>query len=418
MRYKHDEILLEWLASIANANEVLLPELLPELLDYCAKRDFLQSYLLPVLGQRGQWLAPLNPKWRYAQHVHHQEQAIFFYGERAERLQYLQQLAQQQPLIALELVQKVWPEEGHALRAALLSVFVPLPPLREALPFWEQAAKDSRQTVRQQAIALLKHFPKASLVLRMQEHLQQHITFPNKKNTPEITLPKEITPTLRKDGIVEQKTWLLRQGKGANILTQMIATVPPQWWPTHFSWDRTQWITWAQDSDWAQVFFTGWARAAQRFQDIDWLLDCQHWFLTQAFKQEINTSSFEFLYDNLPNTLFQQLAAQAIDLEGLRPFNDHHPLFTLLLIEEQAWSEDFSKKVIRRIQLTIERESYVFHWTLKAVLKRAAYAIPAYLHQWVKQGWPEQSAAWPSWQKEVHQLLSLLQFREQIQQDN
>ncbi|MFK7797871.1 MAG: DUF5691 domain-containing protein [Aureispira sp.] len=418
MRYKHDEILLEWLTSIAAANEVLLPELLPELLDYCAKRDFLQPYLFPVLGNRGQWLAQLNPNWHYAQQVGNQKQDIFFYGERAERLKYLQQLAQAQPLAALELVQKVWPEEGHSLRAAFLTIFIALPPLHKALPFWEEAALDSRQTVRQHAITLLKQFPQASLVLRMQEHLQQYITFPTAHNTPEIVLPKEVTTALRKDGIVEQKNWLTKQGKGANILTQMIAMVPPQWWTEQFPWKRAQWIDWAQNSDWAQVFFIGWARAAQQFQAIDWLMDCQQWFLAQALKPEINTSSFEFLYDNLPNVLFQQLAAHAIALEGIRPFTDHHPLFTLLLVEEQSWSEDFSKRVIQRIQLTIERESYVFHWTLKAVLKRAAYAIPAHLHQWVKKGWPEQSAAWPSWQKEVNQLLSLLQFREEILQNN
>lgn len=415
LRYKHDEILIEWLTAIATAEEVLLPELLPELLDYCSNRSFLQTYLLPVLGSRGQWLALLNPDWQYAQQLGMNNQKIFFYEDRVTRLQYLRQLAQQNPPTALALVQQVWGEEAHDLRAAFLGVFTDLPPLKIALPFWEQAAQDSRQTVRQQAIALLKYFPEASLVIRMQERLKKWIQFSTSTNKPTVELPKNYDATLRKDGIIKQCNWIPNQGQSANILAQAIATVPPQWWSSHYTWNRPQWITWASTSKWAIVFITGWAKAAQTFNNIRWLIDCQEWFFTKSLQHEISTSSFEFLYDNLPNDLFQQLADQAITLEKVRPFTDHHPLFILLLVEGQNWSENFSKIVLHRIQLTIERESYVFHWTLKAVLKRAAYAIPAQLHEFAQQGWPTKSMAWPSWQKEVNQLLSLLQFRKKIQ---
>ncbi len=410
LRYKHDEILIEWLQAIAQAEEVLLPELL----DYCQKRALLRPYLLPVLGSRGHWLAALNPDWQYAQQLDATEATVFLYGERPERLRYLRQLAQQQPAAALKLVQQVWPEEGHDLRAAFLGIFVALPPLKSALPFWEKAAQDSRQTVRQQATLLLQRFPEASLVRRMQDHLSHWIQLENAATTPQIELPDATNPPLRRDGILEQRSWVANQGLRANLLVQVVALVPPIWWITHYPWSRAQWIQWAKESEWATVFMTGWAKAAQTFEAVDWLLDCQEWFLTQSLQQKINTASFEFLYDKLPNAVFQQLAEQAIALEGQRPFTDHHPLFTLLLVEGQAWSRSFSQAVLRRIQLTIERESYVFHWTLKAVLKRAAYAIPAEAHALAQTGWPTQSAAWPSWQKEVQQLQSLLQFRAQV----
>lgn len=416
LRYKHDEILEEWLTAIAAGQEVLLPELLPELLNYCSKRTDLQPHLLPVLGSRGQWLAALNTNWQYAQQADAKNQDLFFYGDRATRLHYLRQLAQQSPTAALNLVQQVWEEEGHDLRAAFLGVFLPLPRLEVALPFWEEAAQDGRQTVRQQANQLLKRFPTASIVLRMQEHLKKWVQLSTKEGLPVVELPEGSNAALRKDGIVEQRVWVANQGLRANILAQAIAMVPPIWWTNNYPWSRAQWMEWAANSEWASVFITGWARAAQTFEDIDWLVDCQTWFLNKSLKNEVSTASFEFLYDNLPNALFQQLADQAIALEGLRPFTDHHPLFTLLLVEGQAWSAAFSKAVLQRIQLTIERESYVFHWTLKAVLKRAAYAIPAQSQEVAQQGWPTASAAWPSWQKEVNQLLSLLQFREKIQQ--
>ncbi len=415
LRYKHDEILIEWLHAIAAAKEVLLPELLPELLNYCSKRGVLQPYLLPVLGTRGQWLAPLNSDWQYAQQLDIKQQEAFFYGDRAARLQYLRQLAQQQPEAALELVQQVWAEEGHDLRAAFLTVFIPLAPLEKALPFWEKAAQDSRQAVRQQAIHLLQRFPTSSLIERLQEQLGTWVQLSKEAPTPTIELPEGVTSALRHDGIVEQPNWVANQGLRANILAQVIAVVPPQWWTTHYPWSREQWIRWAKENEWATVFMTGWAKAAQTFEAADWLLDCQEWFFTKSLRHEISAASFEFLYDNLPNELFQQLADQAIALEGQRPFTDHHPLFTLLLVEGQAWSKSFSEAVLRRIQLTIERESYVFHWTLKAVLKRAAYAIPAEAEAVVQQGWPTESAAWPSWQKEVQQLQSLLQFRASVQ---
>ncbi|MFC3831993.1 MULTISPECIES: DUF5691 domain-containing protein [Deinococcus] len=58
-------LLPEWLALCAQAGWRAPPARLPELLDAARHDGSLRSLLIPVLGERGAWLAGFNPEWRF-----------------------------------------------------------------------------------------------------------------------------------------------------------------------------------------------------------------------------------------------------------------------------------------------------------------------------------------------------------------
>lgn len=60
-------LLKEWLITAAHANRRVSPEVLPTLLSLGLQRAHLQPYLMPVIGERGDWLAAeiRNQNWRW-----------------------------------------------------------------------------------------------------------------------------------------------------------------------------------------------------------------------------------------------------------------------------------------------------------------------------------------------------------------
>src|SRR5689334_10200064 len=62
---EHGEVLPEWLAAAAQAGKRAPEEWLPGLLHAGKTQTHLRGLILPVLGQRGLWLAAQNPDWDY-----------------------------------------------------------------------------------------------------------------------------------------------------------------------------------------------------------------------------------------------------------------------------------------------------------------------------------------------------------------
>jgi hypothetical protein len=110
---QYTQVLPEWLAIATKARQ-RVPELqLPELLDLGKQQRNLRAAILPVLGQRGRWLAAQNPDWSYAVDVATEED--WETGNSAARLPYLQNLRAHQPDRARELLQATWSQEQPAI---------------------------------------------------------------------------------------------------------------------------------------------------------------------------------------------------------------------------------------------------------------------------------------------------------------
>lgn len=413
LRYQHDEILKELLLLIQEAACLVHPVLLPRLLHYARRQKHLHPLLAVVAGERGQWLAGHHPDWSYLRRVPLDDATVLEYGKEQERLDYVQGVLAQAPDLAVELMEQVWDTASIGFRAALLQLFAPKAPAA-ALALLERAHQDSRQTVRRPATPLLAQFEASSLVQRMKERLAELITI--EEGALCVVLP-DADPALQRDGIQDKRTLVAYQGYRAQLLAQLISSVPPQWWVEHYGRDMERWFEVAQESLWTSIFVAGWAHAAHRFGAPDWLLRCQHWCVQQLQAKALLPVDMEFVYADLSPALFEQFAQTLLRVGDAQILADEHPVIPLLLTPGQAWSEALGWVVLQRIHRTIERESYVFHWNLKAVLKHAAVALPPALYPKIEQQWQSnEGSAWASWHKEIQHLLSLLRFRWEIQQ--
>lgn len=412
LKHRYDEMLIELLDLLKDRCQIVPPDLLPELLNYGIKRPNIQPLIIACIGNRGHWLAQFSEDWSYAQTITKTEE-IFFYGNHEERLNFLRKIRLEQPNHVLELLEQVWDREGFSTKVSFLKI------LQRNLCsddefFLNMALEDKRQEVRNQAAILLALIPTSQLVQRMQDLASQLITYDAKKDEITVGLPVTCTKKMKLDGIAPRQILIKDHGPKANQLAQIIAKIPPQWWEKTLDKTPQELFLLATKTEWKNVFVWGWAMAAKNFQSEDWIVACHQFYLETFFRQNWSNFSIDFLYQDLANDLFNALAGEYLKTDNRPTLSDDHPIVSFLLAEGQSWNETITKKIIKRIKNTIEQDTYVFHWSIKAVIKRAAFSIPPKLYELVKEGWPTQSYGWHSWQKEVDAMLSILKVRQEI----
>jgi hypothetical protein len=412
LKHRYDEILLELLDLLKDRCQIIPPDLLPELLNYGIKRPDTQALIITCIGNRGHWLAQFSEAWSYAQTATETDE-IFFYGNHEERLNFIRKKRLEQPTRAIELLEEVWESEGFSTKASFLKLLQHnLCPSDET--FLNTALEDNRQEVRSQAAILLALLPSSQLVQRMQDLASKLIVYHSKKEEITVELPATCTKKMKLDGIAPRQIFIKDHGPKANQLAQIIAKIPPQWWEKTFCKSPQELFLLATKTEWKNVFVWGWAMAAKNFQSEDWIVACHRFYLDTFFRHNWSNFSIDFLYQDLPNKLFNTLAGEYLKTDNRPTLSDDHPIVSFLLAEGQSWNEDITKKIIKRIKNTIEQDTYVFHWSIKAVIKRAAFSIPPKLYEEVKEGWPTQSYGWHSWQKEVDAMLSILKIRQEV----
>lgn len=409
IQYKYDDILIELLDLVYKNKCILRPESLPLVLDYGKNHPLLYDKIRTCIGKRGIWLAQFNPMWHYAI-PQNNNQDIFFYGNREERLAYFKTLHKQAPEDAIELLEEVWDSEDFSMRRDFVeSIGKHLAASDE--PFLETALEDSRREVRKPAAQLLALIEDSRLVKRMENLLGKLIKFNNKKNAFYIELPSSCTTHMQRDGILPRKIFVKDHGPKANQLAQIVSKVPPTWWSATFDKNPQELLHLANQTEWRDILVWGWAMAAKNFDDRAWMLACHQFYLDNFFKYDWSNLSLDFLYQNLPNQLFNQFAHEYLKGDAPVILQGNHPILSFLLMEGQAWDDKLAKKAIQSIQTTINQDSFVLHWELKAVLKRAAFAVSPKLYKVFQEGWPVNSYVWHAWHKEVDRMLSVIKFR-------
>lgn len=415
LKNRYDEMLIELLDLLKDRCVVVSPDLLPELLNYGVKRPHTQALIMTCIGNRGQWLAQFSDAWAYAQIVTDDSDQIFFYGNYEERLNFLKKIRLTKPNQVINLLEQVWESESFNTKANFLKILeYNLNAKDEEL--LNKALLDNRQEVRKQAAALLALIPSSQLVQRMQNLANNLVTYDTEKDCIQVELPASCTTQMKTDGIAPRQIFIKDHGPKANQLAQIIAKIPPQWWEDNFCKNPKELFLLAAKTEWKNVFVWGWAMAAKNFNSKQWIVACHQFYLDTFFRHNWSNFSIDFLYQDLPNDLFNTLAGEYLKTDNRPTLSDDHPIVSFLLAEGQSWNEEITKTIIQRIKNTIKQDTYVFHWSIKAVIKRAAFSIPPQLYDFVKDGWPTQSYGWHSWQKEVDAMLSILKVRQEILQ--
>lgn len=241
---------------------------LPHALVAGQRQSRLRGLLLPVLGERGRWLARLNPDWRYASDG---EQAAAGGDAAAEDARLWQEGSFDQRLIVLRRARAA---DAGAARAMLQAQLGELP-ARERVefvaaltiglhaddePLLAGLLKDRSREVRRIAASLLARLPHS-------EHAQRLIGW--------------IAPLLRHERALLSKRWVLDApaaadpawagagietarpqhdalGERAWWLYQLTRQVPLTWWSAHTGMEPAQVLAWAAKSDWRDALHRGW----------------------------------------------------------------------------------------------------------------------------------------------------------------
>lgn len=243
--------------------------LLPAALEAGRQAVELRQYLLPVLGERGRWLARLNSRWAYAagpgdiRDGSDQAHPCWTSGAFSERLGYLQRLRSQNAALARVLLQTTLEELPAKERLAFVETFaVGLEPDDEVL--LSQRLSDRSREVRRAASILLARLPDSNHAKRLNAWLSVLIT-PKRGllgGSWRCNAPTQANEEWAKAGINPKRPAHESLGERAWWLYQLVRSVPLPWWERHTDMSPEQLLAWARKSDWKEALLRGWNECA------------------------------------------------------------------------------------------------------------------------------------------------------------
>lgn len=274
--------LVQWLCLQLGSVQHRLPHtLLPAALEAGRRSIALRAVLLPVLDQRGLWLAAQRDEWRYAggADADTPDAQRWTDGSLEQRREVLLHERRHNPAAARERYAAALEELPAKERAELLAVLAEgLGPDDEAL--LDRLRADRSREVRQVACQLLLRLPTAAHPQRASARLApllKHERVLLRKRW-QIDAPAAEAADWKADNVDAARPKHETLGERAWWLYQLVRQVPLGWWTTHTELDAPALIAWAHDTDWAEALLRGWRDVLLAAPEAAWcnaFLD--HW---------------------------------------------------------------------------------------------------------------------------------------------
>jgi hypothetical protein len=418
----------EFLSLLQQSGQYIPPEFLPQLLDWGHSHPEVRSQLLPVIGARGEWLAHLNPKWRYAQATPQalnpeEWKELWETSDRTVRINLLREWRSQNPEAARERLETTWKQDSAKDRAAFLECFsVGLTLADEA--FLERGLGDRSKEVRATAVDLLSSLPESQLSQKVAIQVLEYIQLKTVEGIlqVEITLPQTDDPRWKSYGLHDSTHLPLlraKQGDRASLLLHLVGMTPlPVWENAASPNELIQTIT---NHDWEMIFVQGWSSASLRQQNSAWINELLQWF-----KQK---SSFRLHRMGVERLVHQFLSFSILEarlhwiITWLDPQCWNNEILTLFLTTVSApWSLELSQILLKSAQNCLEiakaqsdKEFVQGRWRVAHYLKSMANS----LHPFSLEN-SEMSQLCLFYRDErlsdFDELLRILKFRQQMSQ--
>lgn len=239
-------LLVYWMKTCEQKNQIVYPEIIPELFDIASKQKKLQPQIISCTGKRGEWLCTLNNEWIFSASDSAEEQ--WSTGTPEQRKFVLNELRSSNAEQALEWLQKSWPQEDAQTKLIMLEV------LKQNISnidivFLEGLQTEKSKKVKDAAIELLKSIPGSAIVQSYTNILSQTVSIKKEKallgminrTTLQFRLPDGIDEAVFKSGI-EKLSSSKEISDEEHIIYQLMQNVPMLFWEKHLQLNPQEFI--------------------------------------------------------------------------------------------------------------------------------------------------------------------------------
>jgi hypothetical protein len=361
LRGEHSLLVEEWSRIALAARRQLPPHFVPLALTVLKPTD--GTGFGDLLGPTGQWLASMNPDWKFAYSVdapsHERWQSGVFEERRAELIA----LRKLEPQQAREWLQETWADDPPEQREAFVRVLgTGLSTADE--PFLEAALDDKRKAVRQAAVQLLASLAESQLSRRHAKRLDALIAAEQKSGLLArltrpalrlvVTLPESIDKATQRDGIDLKPPAHRKIGERTFWLAQMVALTPPRYWTARFECDAATFVAAVLATDYAAELLPALTEATARHPEREWLhalSDAWHASKESPFNA---AQAVAAMIEHAPDELREEvLVAQLSKLDSLR---DQQAISSMLQSAQFAYGAEFTRLVIAHVRTLALRQ--------------------------------------------------------------
>jgi Family of unknown function (DUF5691) len=388
---KSYDVLKEFLRLLHDAEILLPPVLLPSLLDSTDQE--IRENLLPVIGERGEWLSRFNPDWSWVRMgVSHltatDQQALkrdWNEGTISERCQVIRALRAVDPALAREWVADVFAREKPNHRASLVEA-LEVGMSSDDEPFLEGCLNDRSGLVGQTAARLLCRLAQSALASRMRARAAAMLTLERSNVIREqsklvCSPPENIDRDWERDGIPKQAP--TGRGQRAFWAETTLAAVPPSLWTQRYDLSPSILIEAALDDPFVDAILAGWTEAAARFATDDppsagWFLPLwEHWAGVAGRTEGAGrTHALQCLRILLPKMPTQDAEAGLIRLYETGDAAAMVEALSFLCMLPLPWSDGFSLRFLTIVRHVLQTQSANAAYQWANSLFVAARAIP------------------------------------------
>lgn len=383
----------EALQLMGEAGYCLPPQWLPRALDLGQKSTTLRPALLPVLGQRGDWLASQSEAWSWALGGQDPsaDPALWSHGTLEQRKHYLASLRRRDPAVARSLLEEGFGQLDARERAALLEqLLAELSAADE--DFLEAQLADRSKEVRQLAARLLASLPASRFAARMGERLAACLSQERKLLSKVLKLepPAQFGADWKADALDESRAKSEPLGERAWWLYQFARAVPLAWWPAHTGMTPAELIKWLPGTDWSEAVARAWGEALLRDGDADWAAA----FLVAPAIKGFALDTFAVLAC-LPLAQREPHWLRLLESDKRRlAVGDLLARILQGLPLHAGFSARFAEVVLREVRAVVPSDTGKYDYCLRKALPEFVCLIPPASLAQAAEGWPmDQPAA-------------------------
>jgi len=412
-----DPLRREAFSRLAHKRCCLAPGLLPKALNLGQKNHELRPAILAVLGQRGQWLARLNPIWGYAIGAADPvaDLALWEHGNQEQRKQLLGKLRDNDPDQARTLLQDGFAQLDARERASLLETMKTGLALQDE-DFLEAQLTDRSKEVRQRVANLLADLPGSRYCARMAERMAACLGEERKlfRSVRTLEAPASFGADWKNDALEESRAKNESLGERAWWLYQIARSLPLPWWQESTGLTPAELIKWVRGTDWSEAILRAWYDALLRQPETDWVAE----FVLQAHSLGLNIDFFELLaFLPAPEREQHWLAL----LKGESQSHTRGRILVHLVDDfsrrQDAPSEDFSRHILAEVHQLVDRPAHSSGlYEICQALPDFVCLIPPACFAAASEGWPVGRPESEYFSKTLARILAIVEQRKILHQ--